>query len=81
MFHNAKRDMEKATSKLEKVIESIKAKEAEANGKLWPRIGLLGASLPAKLNVNDRILSFPGWRERPLLSKGKEVSKSDEVSL
>ena len=60
---------------------SIKAKEAEANGKLWPRIGLLGASLPAKLNVNDRILSFPGWRERPLLSKGKEVSKSDEVNL
>ena len=64
-------NLTKATSLMYGIKEEIKPKEAEDYGKLWPRFGLLGSSLPAKLNVNNRFI--PGWREVPLLTKGKEV--------
>ena len=64
-------NLTKATSLMYGIKEEIKPKEAEDYGKLWPRFGLLGSSLPAKLNVNNRLI--PGWSEPPLLTKGKEV--------
>ena len=68
-------NLTKATSVMYGLKEENKTKNGEPHGKLWPRIGLLGSSLPAKLNVNNRVLAFPGWREKPLLAKGKEVAE------
>ena len=53
-------NLTKATSVMYGVKGEKQSKKGEANGKQWPRIGLLGSSLPAKLNVNNRILAFPG---------------------
>ena len=69
-------NLTKATSAMYGLKEEKQSKKGEASGNLWPRIGLLGSSLPAKLNVNNRILAFPGWREKPLLANGKEVPES-----